>query len=109
MPQIQASGSPTNLSVSNLRVTTPTITNTTMAAANTEQAIALPANTARFRICVRNNAVLKLAFTATESGTNYITIWPGAYYIENQIDRVSTTLYIQSSKAGEVVEIVSWV
>lgn len=108
MPNIQATGTGGNITISNLRVTTPAVSNTTIISANTEQGIALPANTVKFKLKARGTARLQIAYTATESGTNYMTIYPGQCYEEDAINRVSTTIYIQSSKAGEVVEIVSW-
>lgn len=112
MANIQASASSAlsaSIDPTALRVTTPSITNFTATLADTEYEIALPSNTVRFRIAVRGTAKLKLAFTATESGTNYITVWPGAYYLEGDISRANTSLFVQSSKAGEIVEVVSWV
>jgi hypothetical protein len=96
--------------ISALTVSTPTVTNsTTPVTANTETSIALPAGTKKFKLRARGNAKLQLAYTATESGTTYWTVMPGACYFEELLDSgTSYTIYIQSNKASTVVELVSW-
>lgn len=89
--------------------TTPAIQNVSLVLANTEYSITIPVNTVEFSIRTRKNSLLKLAYTATESGTKYITIWPGETYTESAItDSASLTLYVQSSKADEIIEVWSW-
>lgn len=100
-----------NISVTNagFRVKNPAITNTTLTFANTEVAIALPANTSRFSIRARGIAKLQLAYTLGQSGTTFHTILPGNIYQEERIDQASLTLYVQSNKASTVVELVTWI
>lgn len=100
-----------NVSSSNadLTVNTPDISNTTLGAANTESSIALPAGTKKFKLRARGFAKLQLAYTATESGTNFWTIPAGACYFEELLDEnTSYTIYIQANKASAEVELVSW-
>lgn len=98
-----------NINVTLTGVSTPDIQNINLASANTEVSINLPANSQRFRISVRGSSLLKLAYNSGESGTTYLSIWPGSYYEEKNIDVSSLTLYVQSTQAGETVEVVSWV
>lgn len=97
-----------SINVNILGASTPTIVNINVALANTEQSYALPANTKRFFIQARGNAKIQLAFTSSQSGTNYITISPGSKYEEKSVQLSSTTLYFQLNKAGQEVEILSW-
>jgi len=101
----------TNITADNsdLLSNTPSITNTTLGASGTETGIALPAGTKRFKLRARGIAKLQLAYTATESGTTFWTVMPGACYFEDFIDDGSShTVYVQSNKTGTVVELVSW-
>lgn len=88
-------------------VTSPTIANVPILVANTEQSYAFPANTKRFIIRVRGMGRLQLSFVAAQSGTNFITIYPGNAHEEAGLNVISTTIYFQCSKT-EVVEILSW-
>lgn len=85
-------------------VTTINIYNLGMPVAGTEYSQILPGNNKGFEVKARGNSKLQLAYAAGQSGTNYITIPPGAS-LENRNYHVSRTLYLQSSKAGETVEI----
>lgn len=87
---------------------TPTIANVSMAVAGTEYSYAFPANTKKFTIQSRNDGKLKIAFTAGQSATQYISISAGAAYSEESVKLVSVTLYFQSSKNADTLEILSW-
>lgn len=89
-------------------LTSPTIANETAALANTEYSYAFPANTRKFSIKARGNAKIKLAFTSGQSGTDFITIFPGSKYEEIELKITGVTAYFQTNKVGEVVEILSW-
>ncbi len=90
-------------------VTTPDIINFSLTLANTEYTINLPAGTQRFQIKSRGTHILKLSYTLNQSGTVYLSIYPGDCYQEFGIDASSSlTVYMQSTGAGEVVEIISW-
>lgn len=88
---------------------TPVITNLSLATADFEYSHTFPLNTRKFSIKPRSvSATIKLAYSSGESGTNYITVPPGGYW-EDLIGVTSNrTIYIQSSTAGTVAEIVSW-
>ena len=97
------------LDISALTVTTPVIANQTITSANTEYSYALPANTKRFKIQNRNEGLIKLSYTSGQSGTNYWTIFPGQQYDGENISNTATlTLYYQSTKAAQLLEVVSW-
>ena len=109
MPIITATPNSAQSSVTIAGVTTPDIQNISLALADTEYTVTLPASTKRFRLQVRGTSKLKLAYTLGQSGSNYITVWPGAYYTETELDINSLSIYVQASKSGEILEIVSWV
>ena len=109
MSIITATPNSSQLSVNLTGVTTPTIQNVTLATAGTEYTITLPANTERFKIRVRGSSKLQIAYTSGQTGTNYISIYPGACYEEAALDIASLSIYVQASKSGETLEIVSWV
>jgi hypothetical protein len=87
--------------------TTPTITNLSVPTANTEVSHALVANVKQILVSNRDNGLLKAAFTVTESGTKYFTIWPGQTRCFDSLN-YSGTLYMQSTSASQTVEIVEW-
>ena len=85
----------------------PQIINGVLTIANTEYQVELPLNCHKFSIKTRTFASLKLAYTAGESGTNYITIPSGTSYWEDGI-RTNAIFYIQSPTAGIVAEVIAW-
>ena len=87
--------------------TTTVILNVPVALAGTEISQALPANTKGFVLRSRGNSRLQIAFSSGQSGTNYFTVPNGASY-EDKNFYSSQTLYFQSSKAGETVEIIAY-
>lgn len=90
-------------------ISSPTIANETATLATTEYSYALPSGTKFFRLKARNNAKLQLAYVATETSTNYLTVSPGFEYESPQFEiDTSITVYFQSSKAATVIEIESW-
>jgi hypothetical protein len=84
-----------------------TIRNVSVSSANTEVSQSLSSGTKQFMIRVRGNAILKLAFRSSESATNYITVPMGCSYFESDVD-FTGTLYFQTNKASQVIEIVEW-
>ena len=84
---------------------TPTITNLSVPLANTEVSHALTASVKEIYLRVRGIANLQYAFTATESGTKFITVPKGAHHIIEGINITSGTLYVQCDKASQTVEI----
>lgn len=89
-------------------VTSPTVANVALPTANVEVPYALPSNTRRFEIKLRDNAPMKLAYVAGTSGTTYVSLPAGGVYSEDGLSTVTLTLYFQSTAAGSTAEIVSW-
>jgi hypothetical protein len=85
-----------------------TVYNVSVTLANTEFSQDLTEGTKAFTIRVRGGSSLKLAFEAGQSGTNYVTIPPGANYTAEGLN-FSGTLYFQTPKPSQTVEIVEWV
>jgi len=88
---------------------TPTVVNVSMPLANTEYGYNLPNNTKGFHLKLRSqNALLKLAFTSGESGTNYLTIPQNDRFdsFEYNMDLDNKTIYFQSPKADQTAEII---
>lgn len=112
MSRVSSSGSPistTSGTIANRSKTTPSIQNVSLTLASTEYTITIPSNSVEFSIRTRKDSKLQLAFNSTESGTTFITIWPGETYTETALtSTASLTLYVQSSKANEILEIWSW-
>lgn len=88
--------------------TTPLVINLIAILANTEYSYTFPTNTKKFSLRTRGNAKIQLAFVSSQSGTNFITIYPGNSYEEKELKLVSVTAHFQLNKAGETVEILSW-
>jgi hypothetical protein len=83
-----------------------TIYNVNAALANTEYSQALSADTKWLLIRSRQNATLKLALVAGQSGTNYISIPTGSSLTLDKMNLSSATLYFQSNVAAIDVEIL---
>lgn len=82
------------------------ITNLSLPMANTEVSHTLSANLKQIIIKLRGIADLKFSFTATESGTKFITIPKGATLSLIELNFASETVYFQSPKASQTVEIL---
>ena len=84
-----------------------TVKNLTLTTANTEYTYALPNNSRYFIVQCRDNADVKLGKLGG-SGSEFWTIFSGQQYDSPVLSIDSISLYFQSTKAGAVVEIVSW-
>ena len=84
--------------------TTPVIANMLAAVQNSEYSYNLPDGTKRFTIRAREGKML-LSYV---SGGTYLTVWTGASYTVENINTTGITLYFQSSRTNDVVEIESW-
>ena len=82
------------------------ITNLSIPVANTEVSHGLTASLKQVIIRAREVVELKIAFTATESGTKYLTIPKNASLELINLDFSSTTLYVQSPVGSITVEIL---
>jgi hypothetical protein len=89
-------------------VASGTVENVVIALADTEQSHTLPANTKSFLVQARGTGKVQMSFTALTTGTEFYTIWSGAFYSKDNINAASTTIYFRSPIAGLVVEFISW-
>lgn len=85
--------------------TTTTIINASIALANTEVSQILPVNTKKFSFRSRSKGTIKLAYNVGETSTDYITVTPGNTYSDTNFYNAQT-IYFQSTKAGDTLEIV---
>ena len=104
MPISQPSFKPGQTTI--LGAATSLITNLPLILAETEYSHALQANLKQLLVKARGNATLKITFVATESGTKYFTISRGNTLTLDGLSFASETLYIRSTAAGEVAEIL---
>jgi hypothetical protein len=86
-------------------VTTRTIENISILAANTEQSHSFPANTLMYRIKARGPGRLELR---DASGGDYLTIWPGSGYESPFFNASAVSIYLKSPTAGLIIEAESW-
>jgi hypothetical protein len=90
-------------------VTNPSIANFLLPLANTEYPYTFPAGTKRFTVKNRTASLIKLSYTAGQSGVTWFSIEPGVSYTENEIRASATiTMYVQSPSAAQLLEIISW-
>ena len=100
---------PNGLSTSQSQfVTTGTVEVLPLDIANFEYTHTFPALTKRFSLKARYDAlgVIKISYV---TGGNYQSIPPGAVKEVDRIGAASLTIYLQSPKAGTIVELESWV
>jgi len=89
-------------------VTTPNVENFNIVLADTEYSHTFPDATKRVTIQNRDNAVVKFCFIIGETATNFITLFPGQIWTESGIGTTSLTIYFQSPKANQILEMLSW-
>ncbi len=80
----------------------------TSGTANTETSILLPSATTSFTMRLRKgfNGPIKYTFISGESGTTYAELLKGAAHRFDDLDsKVNWTLYVQSPKVSQVLEI----
>lgn len=87
--------------------TTTTIFNVSIINGGVEVSQALPANTKKFIIRSRNKGQIRLAYNSGGTSTAWLTIPVGSSY-EDEEYYVSQTLYFQSTKSGDIIEIVAY-
>ena len=102
---VQDAGETINVSVN--PSATPKIYNLSAPTASTEVSQALSTDTKQLIIRVRGNAKLQIAFNVGESGTNYLTIPAGASLTLTEL-KTSATLYLQTDKNSQIIEILEW-
>lgn len=91
-------------------LSSPTTANVAIPLAATEVSYPLPPGTQAFYIRLRGYlADLQLAYTSGSSGTVYTTISRGTFFSMDGISPdASVTLYVQTTLASQVAEIMSW-
>lgn len=100
-------GGTNSVFTANSLTTTPEVLNVSVTLANTEVSQALPSGCKGFMIRARGNSVLKLSYAVGESLTNYATISPGSVFSDSNFYQ-SQSIYFNTSKPNEVVEIVTF-
>ena len=85
---------------------TPTIYNVTCTTSGTEYSQSLGTDCRKFMIRPRTGN-LQVCFTASGSGTLYITIPAGGAYFEDNV-KCAQTLYFRGDTSGQIAEIVKW-
>ena len=101
------SGNPVPVSLTPA-IVSPTIYNVATTTADTEVSQVLSANTKQLLIQNRGRGRVQFSFTSGQSGTNYITIPPGASLTLTDLNISSGTLYLQSNKANQTIEVLEW-
>ncbi len=96
-----------NASLGGSNDTTPNIYNVDVFTAGVELSQLLPADTKNFIIKSRNKGELKLAYSLGGTGIDYITIPRGCSFVDSNF-YASVTIYFQSTKPGDVIEIVAY-
>jgi hypothetical protein len=104
----------TNKVVTDPVAATPTPYNLTLTLADTEYSQALPANCRGFEFQARTEATLRFAFVTGKVATSvspFRTLKAGDYYYSPPINQGASpsTIYVASSTAGTVCELLAWV
>lgn len=90
-------------------LTSPSVINFVVTNANTEYQLDIPAGVKNFTLQNRDEGTVKIATGIGQSNTLYLTIFPGRIYnIENLTGSAIVSLYIQSTKANQTLEIFTW-
>lgn len=98
-----------SISVTVNGVLTPTITNISIPLLGVEQSHTFSSTTKRFSIKLRDTASLKYSYTLGQSGTNYVTVPVGCELTEDNLALAgSLTIYFQTNKNSQTLEIKSW-
>ena len=91
--------------------TMPTKYALALTAANTEYSQALPANTKKFRIHLRDFSEFRLAYITGKVATPtdpYETIPAGSEKYEDELNLATLTVYLASPAASKTAEIEAW-
>lgn len=92
--------------VSTETLTTPLVSILSMPLANTEYSFTFPAGTKEYALQNRANGLVKYK---TVSLGDYWTLFPGQpYYINNIKGSATVTVYFESPKIAQTIEILSW-
>lgn len=88
--------------------TAPTIYNLSMVVAGTEYPQALSSSTKKFTVRMRTNATARVSFVLGGTTTAWITIPACNSFTEENLDLSGVTIYLQSTAAGQIAEILEW-
>ena len=92
-----------------INIQNPLINTLVLTLAATELSFALPAFTRHFLIQNRNNGLLKIGFALGSTSTaNFLTIFPGNWLQYSFNVESPLSIYVQSPKAAQTVEINHW-
>jgi hypothetical protein len=87
----------------------PSISNVPMTLADTEYSFAIPSGTKKLTFRTRTSGALKFCFTLGNSAITFLSVSPGSSYTLDGLNTsTSLTLYFQSPKALETLEILRW-
>lgn len=90
-------------------IKTPTIINIPVITAATEYIATIPATVKKFYLKNRGNGKLQVSFVTGETATKFFTLVAGSVYGEENLTLDSPLLiYFESTKANEIVEILTW-
>lgn len=89
--------------------TNPVTVQVAMPVAGTEYSYTLPVDTKQYLLKMQGEGQLQLAEVATQSGTIYLTVPRLCFLSESDLSlSVARTLYFQSDRATQVLEIRYW-
>jgi hypothetical protein len=95
-----------NLSINIAKSSNIKITNLTLTTMSVEQSHPLQNNLKQLIIRPRGAHNLQIAFIATESSTNFVSIYAGSNLKIDELDFNGKTIYLQSNKNSSTVEII---
>lgn len=87
---------------------TPIVINVPAPTANTEYSYTFSANTKKILIQSRLSSNVQFAYVSGQSGTNFITIPNGSGFSTDQLNLNGVTIYFQTNKASNTLEILAW-
>lgn len=90
-------------------VSSPTIINLSLPTAGTEYSQLIPLSVKKFMLRSRLSGRLQVAYISGQTNTTFLTISPGCTYTEEGLAATSPlTLYVNSSKPSDVLELILW-
>jgi hypothetical protein len=97
------------VTIPGLTVSAGSVANLTAVLANTEYSFTLAANVRSYEFSARGNSLIKWSFAIGTSGTVYKTEFPGNSYKKENLNLATPlTIYFQTSKPNEVLEIITF-
>jgi hypothetical protein len=88
--------------------TTRTTSMVDMPLAGTEYSFPIPDGTKQYLIKLRFSGTLQVADQPGASGTNYIEVPSWCFLSEDFLTTSGLTLYFQSPKPSQVLEVITW-